>query len=251
MQNDLIFDIGLHRGLDAIYYLEKGFRVVGVEASSELCNIVTDKNRSRIQSGALTVLERALHDRSNETVKFFINPEKDDWGSLDKGSAEKGIGQAKEVCVQTICLEDLISTYGEPYYIKCDIEGGDAIFVRSLLRSAARPAFVSIEATSGDDIARLLACGYDRFQIVNQYLHPFTKCPVPAREGCYVDATFTHETSGLFGRELPVDRWEDFTSAIKKFVDWYDLHHRDPNLAIGWLDIHCSTTGAITHQSVI
>ena len=57
MQNDLIFDIGLHRGLDAIYYLEKGFRVVGVEASSELCNIVTDKNRSRIQSGALTVLE--------------------------------------------------------------------------------------------------------------------------------------------------------------------------------------------------
>jgi hypothetical protein len=48
--------------------------------------------------------------------------------------------------------------------------------------------------------------------------------------------------SGLFGRELPPDRWEDFTAAFRKVIDWYDLRDRDPNLAIGWLDIHCSTT---------
>lgn len=245
MQTDLIFDIGLHRGLDTKFYLDKGFRVVGVEASSVLCDLVRIENESQVQSGALTVVERALHERSNEIVQFFINPEKDDWGSLDRGSAEKGVGHALEVSVQTISLRDLISMYGEPYYIKCDIEGGDAIFVRSLLPISARPAFVSIEATSGDDIARLLACGYDRFQIVNQYMHQFVKCPSPAREGRYVNATFTHETSGLFGQELPQERWEDFTSAMRKFIDWYDLHHRDQNLAIGWLDVHCSTSSVL------
>ena len=241
MQPDLIYDIGLHRALDARFYLSKGFRVVGVEASSQLCDIVRQENGSTIRSGALTVVQRALHERSNETVQFYINPEKDDWGSLDRANAEKGVGHAEEVCAQTISLEDLLLAYGEPYYIKCDIEGGDAIFVRSLLSSSCRPPFVSIEATSGEDVARLLACGYDRFQVVNQYVNPSVKCPLPAREGRYVDAMFTHHMSGLFGRELPPDRWEDFTAAFKKIVDWYNLRERDPDLAIGWLDIHCST----------
>jgi FkbM family methyltransferase len=245
MQTDLIYDIGLHRGLDARFYLEKGFRVVGVEAVPQLCATVKAENASQIQNGALVVVERALYERSNEFVNFFVNPEKDDWGSLDRNSAEKGIGCAVETAVPTICLQDLVNTYGEPYYIKCDIEGGDAIFVRSLLAISTRPAFVSIEATNSEDLAMLLACGYNRFQIVNQYNHPFVKCPFPAREGRYIDANFTHETSGLFGRELPPEKWEDFTSAFRKFSDWYDLHNRDPSLAIGWLDVHCSTTSTL------
>ena len=32
LNNDLIFDIGFHTGLDSEFYLRKGFRVVGVEA---------------------------------------------------------------------------------------------------------------------------------------------------------------------------------------------------------------------------
>jgi hypothetical protein len=110
---------------------------------------------------------------------------------------------------------------------------------------SSRPAFVSIEATSADDVARLLACGYDRFQVVNQYMNPYLTCPAPAREGRYVDAVFTHEMSGLFGRELPPERWGDFTAAVRNLIDWYDLRHRDPNLAIGWLDIHCSTANVL------
>jgi FkbM family methyltransferase len=245
MQSDLIFDIGLHRGLDAKFYLAKGFRVVGVEASSQLCDLVRSENGLALENGSLIVVERALHERSDDIVSFFVNPEKDDWGSLDKNVAEKGVGNAIEVSARTISLADLISAYGEPYYIKCDIEGGDAIFVKSLLQSTARPSFVSIEATSGEDIARLLACGYDRFQIVNQYMHPFIRCPSPAREGLFVDALFSHETSGLFGKELPQENWEDFSSAARKFFDWYDLYNRNPSLAIGWLDVHCTTSNAL------
>ena len=51
--------------------------------------------------------------------------------------------------------------------------------------------------------------------------------------------------SGMFGRELPSERWGDFTAALRNLIDWYDLRHRDPNLAIGWLDIHCSTANVL------
>jgi FkbM family methyltransferase len=247
MQRDLIYDIGLHRGLDSKFYMQKGFRVIGIEASSPLCMLVRQAHPDEILQGQLTILERALHRRSDEMVSFFINPEKDDWGSLERGSAEKGIGSAVEVAARTICFADIVAAHGVPYYIKCDIEGGDAIFVESLLTTAIRPAFVSIEATSADDLAGLRACGYDKFQIVNQYTNPWTKCPFPAREGKFVDATFTHETSGLFGRELAFDRWDDFAVAMKKFIDWFDLRNRDPNLAIGWLDVHCCMAASLSH----
>jgi FkbM family methyltransferase len=236
----LIFDIGLHRGYDADFFLKKGFRVVGVEASQELCSHVKREYATSIENGQLSVVQKALYTVSGEIVNFYINPEKDDWGSLYKGAAEKGVGKAELVEVETISLEDLFGLYGSPYYIKCDIEGGDSIFVRSLLASAVRPDFVSVEVNSADDIACLLACGYDRFQIVNQYMNPFTVCPDPPQEGAFVNAKFNREMSGLFGRELPQDRWGTFTEVMRNYIDWRSLLERNPDLAIGWLDIHCT-----------
>jgi FkbM family methyltransferase len=243
--SNLIFDIGLHKGLDAQFYLEKGFSVVGLEASPDLCAMVRHRLAEQIRSGRLVVIEKALFDSDNETVEFYINPDKDDWGSLTRGNAEKGVGKAVRIAVQTVTLETIIKTHGVPHYIKCDIEGGDALLAKQLLELKVQPTFVSIEATRADDIARLLACGYDRFQLVNQYMHPQVRCPVPAREGVYVDARFSHETSGLFGRELPLEKWTDFAAAVMMFQDWYALRNRDVDLAIGWLDVHACKAAAL------
>jgi FkbM family methyltransferase len=242
---NLIFDTGLHKGLDAQFYLQKDFSVVGLEASPELCSLVRASNAGHIASGKLTVIEKALFHADDEIVEFFINPEKDDWGSLYQGSAEKGIGRAVKIAVPTITLDSLFRTYGIPHYLKCDIEGGDALLAEQLLHSSARPTFVSLEATSLDDVAKLLACGYDRFQLVNQYMHPYVQCPSPAREGSYVDARFSHESSGPFGRELPAEKWTDFSGAAGMFLDWYSLRQRDVNLAIGWLDVHVCRAAAL------
>ena len=241
----LIFDIGLHKGRDANFYLKKGFTVVGLEAVPALCESAARENAEAVKSGKLTIIQKALFDDDGATVDFFVNSEKDDWGSLTRGAAEKGMGRATAIAVQTITLETLFRQFGIPYYLKCDIEGGDAILVEQLLHSTGRPTFVSLEATSADDVAKLLACGYDRFQLVNQYMHPFVRCPVPAREGEYVDASFGHESSGLFGRELPPALWTDFTHAMTMFQDWYSLRQRDPNLAIGWLDVHVCKSAAV------
>lgn len=244
VNRDLIFDLGLHKGLDAKNYLAKGFKVVGLEAVPALCQSARDENAQAISAGRFTVVQRALWKKGGEKVRFFVNTEHDDWGSLDRGAAEKGVSCSHPIEVETITLRELFSTYGLPYYLKCDLEGGDAILAEQLLECGQRPHFLSIEATSADDLAMIRACGYTKFQIVNQWMNPFTKSPNPAREGEYVDLAFTHHTSGLFGRELPPEDWVDFTSMMRNFLDWYDLYKSSKNLAIGWLDVHATTDQA-------
>jgi FkbM family methyltransferase len=242
VQDDLIFDIGLHRGFDARFYLRKGFRVVGLEARADLCEIARQNNREFIADGRLSIVSRALFDVSGTSVDFYVNDEKDDWGSLFRGAAEADGREARVITVATITLAELFETYGTPYYIKCDIEAGDALFIDQLLQSDRRPPYVSAEMsdqwTSPDSLAKLRASGYTSFQIVNQQLNPSTLAPDPPREGVYVDQDFTYETSGLFGRELPEDSWLDFRTTMKRLLDWYDLRDRDRALALGWLDVH-------------
>jgi FkbM family methyltransferase len=246
VKDDLIFDIGLHRGLDARFYLSKGFRVVGLEAREDLCEIARQGNAEFVASGQLSIVTGALFEESGSTVQFYINDQKDDWGSLYRGAAEQDGSVARTITVPTVTLADLLATYGTPYYIKCDIEGGDSLFVDQLLRTDQRPTYVSVEmtyeVTSPDNLAKLRACGYDRFQIVNQQLNPSTLVPNPPREGVYVDQGFTSETSGLFGRELPERAWHDFRTTMKRLLDWYDLRDRDPSLALGWLDVHARSS---------
>lgn len=238
--NELIFDLGLHKGLDTRNYLAKGFRVVGLEAVPALCAIAKENNAIAFAEGRFQIAERALWHESGASVRFFVNATHDDWGSLERGSAEKGVSEATEIYCETISLNDMVSQYGKPYYIKCDLEGGDAIFAEQLASASYRPPFVSIEATSIDDLAQLRASGYRHFQIINQYMNPYLKAPYPAREGNYVDLAFDHHTSGLFGRELNETRWADFSTVARDFAAWHDLRARTHDLVIGWLDVHAA-----------
>lgn len=178
-QNDLIFDLGLHKGYDAEYYLKKGFRVVGLEAAPDLAEISRD--RLGDWGDRLTIVNKALYDTPGTTVSFFTVPNKDDWGSLDRGIAEKGIETAVEITVETIDLTWLFDTYGVPHYIKCDMEGGDIVFRGQLLRETRRPRFVSVEMNDGKEGEILAACGYEVGQIVNQWMHHFRQPPNPPR----------------------------------------------------------------------
>lgn len=234
----LVFDIGLHDGSDTAFYLKKGFSVVGLEANPKLCKRANKNFKREIKQGRLHVIENALAYNDNELIEFYVNPEKDDWGSLAKEYAERDNAIAEKIKVPTITLSHIIKKYGIPYYIKCDIEGGDAIFVHQLLVEQHRPIFVSIEAMSLTDLARLHSCGYDRFQIVNQQFISYMKPPKPPLEGRYVDRVFTGHMSGLFGLELPPDKWIGFEQACELYENWRKMHLHDKLLAPGWLDFH-------------
>ncbi len=241
---DLIFDLGMHHGHDTEFYLKKGFRVVAIEASPRLCAQVKMRFDEYIRANRLIVIEKALWKESNQYVSFFLNEEKDDWSSVLQDYAEKGGHSSTKINVETTTLSHLFAEYGVPYYIKCDIEGADTIFAQQLLASSFRPSFVSTEAISAEILGLFLACGYNRFQIINQALHPYTKCPKPAQEGQYIDQQFDGHMSGLFGKELKAENWKSFHQCAQTYFDFTRLSC-ESDIAIGWLDFHASTVDAL------
>jgi FkbM family methyltransferase len=244
-QSDLIFDLGMHKALDTKYYLDKGFRVVALEANPKMVTAATAAHAKEIETGQLIILSCAFWSAGGQTISFFLNSVKDDWSSGFKEWAEKGGHASAEITVATVTLARLFDLYGVPYYIKCDIEGADELFVRQLLADRRRPAFVSIEAISLDALALLFAAGYDCVQIVNQAFNGFVEPPNPAREGKYVPIQFNGHMSGLFGRELDLKGWLTFSEAAQNYMDFSRLTKRDEKLAHGWLDFHLTSNAII------
>lgn len=239
-QSDLIFDLGMHRGKDTDFYLRKGFRVVALEANPDLCAKARQTFAAQIASGQLTIVEAALQERDETTISFYVNPEKDDWSSVQKQWAEKGGHTSIEIKVATITLGRLFERHGIPHYIKCDIEGADLLFTEQLRESALKPNFVSVEAIGQKLLENLRDAGYRRFAIVNQALNWAVRHPNPPREGQFAEVRFDGHMSGLFGRELPEDKWLDFDECLTRWRMFRDLRQKDETLAHGWLDFHAS-----------
>ncbi|MGN8544658.1 hypothetical protein [Bradyrhizobium sp. C9] len=212
--------------------------------ANAICAEHTKARRSR----RVTAVNKALPDRAGELASFYSVPEKDDWGSLTKLAAEKGEYQSIEIIVPTTDLHELLDQYGTPYYIKCDLEGADVIFRDQLARDYRRPVFVSLEVNSEVDIETLAEAGYNRGQIVNQWMHPFTHAPNPPYEGTYHEARFTGETSGLFGPEFPREKWSPLGAVKDIYLRWRALKAMDENLAPGWVDVHVCTAEVLGVQ---
>ena len=88
MNNNLIIDIGMHRGEDTEFYLSRGYKVVGVEANPLLIPVLKSKFSDAISSGNLVIIDKAVAERSGE-VDFYINDHLSVWGSIDLAFIER------------------------------------------------------------------------------------------------------------------------------------------------------------------
>lgn len=242
LDRHLIYDLGLHRGYDAEYYLNKGFKVIALEANPGM--IVRARRNPTLlaaeQEGRLGIVSMALWHESGESISFYVNAKKDDWSSIQKKWAEKGAHETREIKVPTITLADMFEKLGVPYYIKCDIEGADAIFSEQLARQTSLPAFVSCEDSDRKIVEHFREAGYDHFQFVNQALHHEIVSPNPAREGNFFETQFTGHMSGLFGLDLPFDRWIPYEE-VKRISGLYEqLRQAKFGLSNAWYDLHAT-----------
>ena len=58
--NDLVYDVGLHKGEDSAFYLAKGYRVVAFEANPDLTSMCRARFSSEILAERLTIVEGAI-----------------------------------------------------------------------------------------------------------------------------------------------------------------------------------------------
>jgi len=229
--SDLIYDVGMHKGEDTWFYLQKGFRVIGFEADPALAQHCRERFQEFIREGRLTVIEGAIVSPGSveaglQKVRFYQNDKISVWGTIDANWAERNInlGASSHVIeVDVIDFVNVIQRHGVPHYMKIDIEGLDMVCVNALKLFRERPDFLSIEsdktsfANIKGEIDALVDLGYDSFQAVEQSaIFRSQSPPYPAREGCYIDQRFEHGSSGLFGSELG-DEWRSQREILHQY----------------------------------
>lgn len=236
VQENLIFDIGMHVGDDADFYLKKGFHVIAVEANPLLVTSCRKRFKSQIDAGLLVIEEGAIAEASG-SVPFFINEEKDDWSSTLRQVASRENMPVREIYVDALRLDDLICKYGVPYYLKIDIEGGDKVALQQMFRVPERPKYCSVEAHELIYLLRMFDLGYTRFKVVNQGNYWWFRCPNPPLEGLHVDHTFSIHSSGSFGEEA-VGRWVSLEEAALIYLELKKLAAENEKLVYQWCDFH-------------
>ncbi len=262
MDDRLIYDLGMHKGEDTEFYLKKGFRVVAVDANPDLCSAVGARLSHYVDSGRLTIVNRAIGDGAG-SVAFYAS-DLSEWGTISADWAERNARMGHPptgapIMVEMVDFATLVAAYGAPYFVKIDIEGHDMTAVRSLAATDVRPDYLSLEAEKisfgklREEFRSLQAMGYTRFKLVPQHRVPEQRLPQPPREGIWTDHRFEHGASGAFGEEAP-GRWLTIDEAIrayKRVFITYQLVGDEPlipgkvagmlrrfGVAYGWYDTH-------------
>lgn len=217
---NLVFDVGLHRGEDAEFYLKKGFRVVAFEANPELVAECEHQFRSCIAQGQLKIIQGAIAEpeafkAGQRKIAFYRNETGSVWGTICPSWAKRN---AKAECpsqiieVDAVDFSQALREHGIPHYMKVDIEGCDTICLKALEAFRERPDYISIESDKTsfrkirNEIDLFSSLGYKSFQAVEQSGIVSQSPPSTAREGRYTAHSFVIGASGLFGTELP-GRW--------------------------------------------
>src|SRR5688500_12365369 len=156
----LIYDFGMDTGEDTEYYLRKGFDVVAVEANPASCELVAERLRAHLDSGSLTILNRAIGDSAGK-LPFFVCNEMSARSTASRELVALWSNEGEtfhEVEVEFCAADGIAAEYGPAYYVKIDIEGHDIICLRQLLTGGGGPEYLSFEVDFGTYREALSIC---------------------------------------------------------------------------------------------
>lgn len=163
----LAYDVGVYDGADTAHYLSLGYRVVGIEASPDLCRQLQRRFAVEINDGRYTLLNVAIGEK--EGVLPFWLSENPQWNSFDHASATRDGKKATQISIPTCVIASIFRSHGMPDFLKVDIEGADFMCLRGM--GSVCPQYLSFEADKvGCDemLLELAAKGYTKFSLIQQ-----------------------------------------------------------------------------------
>jgi FkbM family methyltransferase len=226
---DLIYDIGMHRGEDTALYLAMGYRVVAFEANPDLCADARERFADAIAAGRVTLVEGAIAPGEGR-VTFYRHAALTVFGTINPSWVERNepFGGSVAMTVAVVDLAAQLAATGMPYYMKIDVEGSDLYCLEVLRGVEERPAYVSIESCQSDwrELERefdvLDELGYSRFCVVQQEGLNRSALSATTIDGKPLTYRLEEDTSGPFGRDLA--RWETRRAAIRRYRAIYGLY---------------------------
>jgi FkbM family methyltransferase len=166
----LIFDIGAYDGHKTAAFLEIAGKVVSCEPDAH--NFRTLRIRFRNDRSSVILENKALSDHPGTETYYIhhagsafntLNPK---WKQILEADQEsrwsETIRFSDEVSIQLTTLDQLISQYGNPCFIKIDVEGYELTVLKGL---SQKVPYISFECLLPDCKTELLDCLSHLYQL--------------------------------------------------------------------------------------
>lgn len=229
----IIYDVGACFGGNLSYFLLKADLVVAVEANPRLCAEIRASYSRAIAEGRLVVLNSVvLSDGKVDRCEFFLH-NANALLSTCVPPAQERLCEYASAILPAMSIVDIVEKFGEPYYVKLDVEGADAALLRSMFVAGICPDYLSAEAHEIDVFA--LMVGHQRyrsFKVVEGAtveVNYGTRLVLDEHRGESVRHVFSRHSSGPFGKDID--------------GPWLNANELMAKLAadgFGWKDIHAS-----------
>ena len=229
-QKRVIYDFGANNGDDIPYYLLKADLVVGVEANPVLAAEMSRRFAEPIAAHKLVIEPCVLSaDGAAAKVPFYIHKTNHVLSQLPTPKAEEA-SQFETISLRSRNVVQLVRQYGEPYYIKIDVEHYDAPVLRALFKANIRPAFISAESHSIEVFALLVALGsgYNSFNLVDgaSVSTVYRNHRINGIAGVRT-FSFPPHSAGPFGSDI-LGRWMTADNFFRRLalegLGWKDIH---------------------------
>ena len=225
----IIYDVGSNNGDDIPYYLLKSDLVIAIEANPKLCNLINERFNKEISQGKLVVENCVVqNEESNGDVSFYLHKTNH---VLSCFPTPKNIQDFEEIKIQSKNILQIIKKYGEPFYIKIDIEGSDYSILSAILNNKIFPPYISCESHTIDIFAALVASKkYKSFKLVDgaSVVKKFHNLEILTNLGKQ-KYSFPHHSAGPFGNDI-TGPWMN----ADNFFQLLGL------VGLGWKDIHAT-----------
>lgn len=230
----LVYDVGAAEGDDCAYYLDKGCRVVAIEANATMVALCRARFADAIDRRQIAIVPYGVGDRDDEAV-FHVNCAEP---AISTFLPEKWAGRSwvrngwAASTVRIFPLSTLVRHYGDPWYVKIDVEFYDLRVLSDLTHHAIQPPYISVEVQELAVFDALCGMGYDRFQLVVGETIPqhFADCEIRTVDGAVLRRDFPASSTGPFGDDLPAAGWLDLDAARALLFahgeGWIDVHAR-------------------------
>lgn len=227
----LVYDLGANNGDDTEYYLLKGFDVVAVDADSDMCAHVSRRFSSAIEAGRLRVCNLGVSN-AKRLDNFYANVADPAISTFHPEEFDKTTWASKawiEKVIPVVPISYLVAIFGEPFFMKIDVEFEDVNVLYDLVKHNIRPNSISVEVQNIETFMALSKMGYRKYRImqgdiIDKKFHAVKICDM---DGNYHNFSFTKHSSGPFGDDFH-DKWlserEVYSYLVSNGCGWLDVH---------------------------
>lgn len=231
----IIYDLGANNGNNIEYYLLKSDLIIAVEANPRLCDFIRKKFKQEIDNKKLIVENCILTSDPSEAPKeFYIHKENHLLSQFPKPD-NKNINDFYIERVSSKKVENIIKEYGDPFYVKIDLEKYDHEILFELLNNKIIPNYISVEANTVDVFCTLVSLGnYKSFKLVNgEDVHITYQNIQIETLNALKNFKFLKNSAGPFGNDINgpwISRDNFFYLLAKEKLGWKDIHCSRINL---------------------